>query len=112
MRHTSTFTRHTLSAALAVVAALIVACKADSLLTSDNPDVIDPGSLSTAQGAVALYNGAIGDLALALDGGSVPAGLGPVGAGAWFTDEARFCGTPPGVKQKDLRAGPGEAAAG
>ena len=110
MRHTSTFTRRMLSAALAVAAALIVACKADSLLTSDNPDVIDPGALSTAQGAVALYNGAIGDFALAADGGG---GTGPelVEAGAWFTDEARFGGTPPEVKQMDLRAVREEAAA-
>ncbi|PYP66731.1 MAG: hypothetical protein DMD26_06870, partial [Gemmatimonadetes bacterium] len=100
-----------LRAALAVAAALIVACKADSLLTSDNPDVIDPGSLNTAQGAVALYNGAVGDLALAVDGGSVAAGLGLVEAGAWFTDEARFGGTPPEVKQMDLRAVREEAAA-
>jgi len=114
MRHTSTFTRRTLGAALAVVAALIVAsCKADSLLTSDNPDVIDPGSLSTAQGAVALYNGAIGDFALAADGsgGTGTSFLGLVEAGAWFTDEARFGGTPPEVKQMDLRAVREEAAA-
>src|SRR5207248_7192957 len=113
MRHTSTFTRRMLSAALAVAAALIVACKADSLLTSDNPDVIDPGALSTAQGAVALYNGAIGDFALAADGsgGAGTQFLGLVEAGAWFTDEARFGGTPPEVKQMDLRAVREEAAA-
>src|SRR5205814_2039546 len=37
--------------------------------------------------------------------------LGLVEAGAWFTDEARFGGTPPEVKQMDLRAVREEAAA-
>ena len=95
-----------------VVSASLFACKADKLLNTDNPDVIDPSALNTAQGAVALYNGALGDFALAADGGSGTAGaLGVVEAIAWFTDEARFGGTPPEVKQMDLRAVREEAAA-
>jgi len=88
------------------------ACKADKLLNTDNPDVIDPGALNTAQGAVAQYNGTLGDFALAADGGGGTTGaLGIVEAIAWFTDEARFGGTPPEVKQMDLRAVREEAAA-
>jgi hypothetical protein len=93
-----------------VLSAALAACKADSLLKSDNPDVIDPGALGTAQGAVAQYNGALGDFALAADG-SGTGGPGLVEAVAWFTDEARFGGTPPEVKQMDLRAVREEAAA-
>jgi hypothetical protein len=95
-----------------VVVVSLGACKADKLLNTDNPDVIDPSALNTAQGAVALYNGALGDFALAADGGAGTAGaLGLVEAIAWFTDEARFGGTPPEVKQMDLRAVREEAAA-
>ena len=105
-----TYTRRLRRYAAAVIATLSIGCKADSLLKSDNPDVIDPGALGTAQGAVAQYNGAIGDFALAADG-SGTGGPGLVEAGAWFTDEARFGGTPPEVKQMDLRAVREEAAA-
>src|SRR5206468_9732647 len=63
-------------------------------------------------GAAARYNGALGDFALAADGGAGATGvLGLVEAIAWFTDEARFGGTPPEVKQMDLRAVREEAAA-
>ena len=114
MTQTSIIARRVLFGTLAALAAsLIAACKADSILKSDNPDVVDPGSLNTAQGAAALYNGAIGDFALAADGsgGTGTTFLGIVEAGAWFTDEARFGGTPPEVKQMDLRAVREEAAA-
>ena len=97
--------------ACAVVIAL-GACKADKLLNTQSPDVIDPAALNTAQGATALYNGALGDFALGADGGAGTQGaLGLVEAIAWFTDEARFGGTPPEVKQMDLRAVREEAAA-
>jgi hypothetical protein len=94
-----------------VVAIALGACKADKLLNTENPDVIDPSALNTAQGAVAQYNGALGDFALAADGGAGTTGaLGLVEAIAWFTDEARFGGTPPETKQMDLRAVREEAA--
>jgi hypothetical protein len=94
-----------------VVAIALGACKADKLLNTENPDVIDPSALNTAQGAVAQYNGAVGDFALAADGGAGTTGaLGLVEAIAWFTDEARFGGTPPETKQMDLRAVREEAA--
>ena len=104
MTHHVTFLRR-LSDATMVVAALLTlaACKADSLLKTDNPDVIDPGALSTAQGAAALYNGAIGDFALSVDGSGTDA-WGIISAVSWFTDEGRFGGTPPELKQMDLRA--------
>jgi hypothetical protein len=111
MTQTVTLARRATSAVLLAAAlAMIAACKADSLLKTDNPDVIDPGALNTAQGATALYNGAIGDFAVAADGSGTD-GPGLIEAGAWFTDEARFGGTPPEVKQMDLRAVREEAAA-
>src|SRR5947208_2599142 len=107
MRYMTRISRRAVAASLVLSA--LAACKADSLLKSDNPDVIDPGALGTAQGAVAQYNGAVGDFALAADGSG--AGVGLVEAVAWFTDEARFGGTPPETKQMDLRAVREEAAA-
>lgn len=110
MTHTVTLARRATGAVLLVTALTVTACKADSLLKTDNPDVIDPAALNNAQGAVALYNGAIGDFAVAADGSGTD-GPGLVEAGAWFTDEARFGGTPPEVKQMDLRAVREEASA-
>jgi hypothetical protein len=104
MTPTLIFARRSLGWAWCLAAALVfTACKADSLLKTDNPDVIDPGALNTAQGATALYSGALGDFSLAVDGSGLT-GPALVEAGAWFTDEARFGGTPPEVKQMDLRA--------
>ncbi|HEX9165077.1 MAG TPA: hypothetical protein VF862_04160 [Gemmatimonadales bacterium] len=97
------FTRTGLALAAAIL--LGAGCSTDELLDVDNPDVIDPGKLGTAQGANALYAGAIGDFALAHDGGQGPLGLfgGVVMTGGLFSDEFRFGGTPPEVRQLDLR---------
>lgn len=110
MTHRPLLERQVLGAAAIIIT--LGACKADKLLNTQNPDVINPAALNTAQGAIAQYNGALGDFALAADGGGGAAGgLGLVEAIAWFTDEARFGGTPPEVKQMDLRAVREEAAA-
>lgn len=96
--------RRAITTAIAVATAFaFVACKADSLLKTNNPDVIDPTALGTAQGAAALYNGAVGDAAVAADGSGTD-GWAIISAVSWFTDEGRFGGTPPELKQMDLRA--------
>ena len=99
MKRLSTTLRTILIAAAALG---FSACKSDTLLRSQNPDVIDPGGLASAQGVTALYNGALGDFTVSMDG-SGDTGVGLVEAGAWFSDEGRFGGTPPEVKQMDLR---------
>lgn len=82
---------------------LLGGCSTDSLLDVDNPDVIDPGNLETSQGAVAQYGGALGDFAVAHDGSPGPVGaFGMLGLSGLFTDEYRFGGTPPEVRQLDL----------
>jgi hypothetical protein len=50
----------------ALVAVLLAACS--SLLDVTDPDVINPGDVGNADGAVAAYNGAIGNFAFANDG--------------------------------------------
>ncbi len=88
--------------ALALIATL-PAC--DAILDVADPDIIEPDQLRTLQGASALYNGAIGEFALAKDGasGGPGAALGLVQAVGWFTDEFKFGGTPPLIRAMDLR---------
>ncbi len=81
-------------AALAVTAA---GCSTDSILQVERPDIIDPAKLVGALGATALYNGAIGDVAYAQGTFS-----GVMLASSLFSDEFRFGGTPPEVRQFDL----------
>ncbi len=85
---------------LAMTAVLALsACSVDDLLNVERPDIIDPGKLTGALGATALYNGAIGDMAYAQGtfGGLML-------ASSLFSDEFRFGGTPPEVRQFDLGA--------
>jgi len=82
---------------------LSAACDTDSLLDVANPDIVNPGALETAVGASAQYAGAVGDFAVAHDGGGGPTGsFGMLGMAGLFTDQFRFGGTPPEVRQLDL----------
>ena len=89
-------------AALALITTL-PAC--DTILDVQDPDIIEPDQLQTLQGASALYNGAIGEFAMAKDGASGGPGsaLGLVQAVGWFSDEFKFGGTPPLTRAMDLR---------
>ncbi|MEW5918404.1 MAG: hypothetical protein AB1762_18525 [Gemmatimonadota bacterium] len=90
----------------ACAAALVAAaCSTERLLDADNPDFIDPETLNSLQGATALYAGALGDFAVAHDGGNGGgAGLGLVVATGFMTDEFRYGGTAPDVREMDLRS--------
>lgn len=94
------------SLTILVVAALAAtACSTDRLLQADRPDFIDPGNLDNLQGAAALYAGALGDFAVAHDGGNGGgAGIGLVIATGFMSDEFRFGGTPPEIREMDLRS--------
>jgi hypothetical protein len=83
----------------------IAACSIDRILEADRPDQIDPSQLSgNLQGAGALFSGALGDFTVALDGGAGGgAGLGQVMATGFLSDEFRFGGTPPELREMDLR---------
>jgi hypothetical protein len=84
---------------LAGVAALALGCSTDDILDVERPDIIDPGNVTGALGATALYNGAIGDVAYAQGNFT-----GLMLAQGLFSDEFRFGGTPPEVRQFDLGA--------
>jgi hypothetical protein len=84
---------------------LIGACSTERLLDADNPDFLDPESLNSKQGAAALYAGALGDFAVAHDGGNGGgAGLGLVAATGYMSDEFRYGGTVSDMREMDLRA--------
>lgn len=102
MHSTSKLSRRALGAVFTSLA--LMACSTDELLDVNNPDVIDPGKLANAQGATTMYAGALADFALAHDGGNGAIGLfgGVVMTSGLFTDEFRFGGTPPEVRQLDL----------
>ncbi len=92
---------------LVVVAALAAtACSTEKLLDASRPDFIDPGGLSgNLQGAAALYAGALGDFAVSHDGGQgTGVGIGLVIATGFMSDEFRFGGTPPEIREMDLRS--------
>ena len=86
--------------ALTAVALLTVAgaCSTNDILKVDRPDVIDPGKLAGANGAAALYNGAVGEVAYS-QGGTF---AGFMLMSGLFSDEFRFGGTPPEVREFDL----------
>ena len=92
---------------LALVSALVLVagCSTDKILKVETPDIIDPTKLVGIQGANTYYAGALGDFALAHDGANGPAGLfgGVVMTVGLFSDEMQFGGTPPEVRQLDLR---------
>ena len=89
-----------------ILAATLAACSTERLLKADRPDQIDPTGLSRdLQGAGALASGAIGDFTVALNGGSGGgAGNGQIMASGYLSDEFRFGGTPPELREMDLRA--------
>lgn len=86
--------------ALTAAALLTVAgaCSTNDILKVDRPDVIDPGKLAGATGAAAIYNGAVGEVAYGQSGTFA----GFMLLTSLFTDEFRFGGTPPEVREMDL----------
>jgi hypothetical protein len=104
MHTTNKIARRAFGVALTSLA--LMACTSDELLDVENPDVIEPGKLETAQGAATLYAGTLADFAQAHDGSSDGSALGLFGGvvmtSGLFTDEFRFGGTPPEVRQLDL----------
>ncbi|MFN0178608.1 MAG: hypothetical protein ACKVZ0_07375 [Gemmatimonadales bacterium] len=95
----SAFGRGIRGLSAAALATFALGCSTDELLQVDRPDIIPPGALVGALGATALYNGAIGDMAFAQGNFT-----GIMLASGLFSDEFRFGGTPPEVRQFDLGA--------
>jgi len=93
------------SRALVSVLLLGAACSTDKILKVETPDIIGQDKLNGVLGANTYYAGALGDFAVAHDGGNGATGsFGTVASVGLFTDEMQFGGTPPEVRQLDLRA--------
>src|SRR5512135_750793 len=85
----------------AVLAAALGGCTND-LLTVENPDIIDPGSLQSATAIPAIQAGAIGDFSLGLnDDNGGPAGR--ILVSECMCDEPRNSETAPTRKEYDQR---------
>ena len=79
IKHFKTIGRLRTSVGTLAIAALplvggVAACNKDDLLEAVDPDVIDPTDINSAEGALALYVGALGRLRQATGGTSVGSG--------------------------------------
>ena len=89
--------------ALGLLALGVVGCSTTSILNVTDPDIINPGDVSTPDGAVALYNGAIGQFAYA-NAGNAGGTEGQILVSGMFTDEYHLAGTFPTRLEYDQRA--------
>ncbi|MGH7527052.1 MAG: hypothetical protein ACREMX_10145 [Gemmatimonadales bacterium] len=88
------------TAALAMALATSPAC---GLLDTDQPNIIDPGTLDSPAGAAALRDGALADFAFAKDGDGEQTEDGLILVGGLMTDEFFFSTTPPSEQEIDQR---------
>lgn len=90
------------------VAFPLAACDTEGLLDVEDPDIVTPESLvrSGPAGINALYAGAIGDFAVAYDGGAGGGSFidGIVTTSAYMSDEAYLAGTFPTRTEFDQRS--------
>ena len=80
----------------------LAACSPSEILKVENPDIIDPASLTTPQGLAALYAGALGDFSFAVvgDNGGTE---GQILVSGSFADELGNSETFPTRKEYDQR---------
>ena len=81
---------------------LVAACSPNEILKVNNPDIIDPVSLTTPQGIAALYAGALGDFSFGVvgDAGGTE---GQILVSGSFSDELGNSETFPTRKEYDQR---------
>ena len=73
------------------------------LLDTDQPNIIDPGTLDSPSGAAALRDGALADFAFAKDGDGVQTDDGLILVTALMSDEFIHSTTPPSQQEIDQR---------
>lgn len=98
-----TMTRSGLGRLLAAFALLLTACTTEELLNVEDPDIINPGSVNSTAGALALYAGALGEFSFAIvgDAGGTE---GQILVGGLMSDEFVHSGTFPTRLEYELRA--------
>jgi hypothetical protein len=88
------------TAALVIAVSLSGAC---GLLDTDQPNIIDPGTLDSPTGAAALRDGALADFAFAKDGDGSQVDDGLILVTGLLTDEFVHSTTPPSQQEIDQR---------
>lgn len=88
---------------LTAFALVLTACSTEELLSVEDPDIINPGSVNSPAGAAALYAGAIGEFSFAIvgDAGGTE---GQILVGGLMSDEFVHSGTFPTRLEYELRA--------
>jgi hypothetical protein len=85
------------------VAAVLVAATACGLLDTDQPNIVDPGTLDSPEGAAAKRIGAIADFAFAQDGDGTQFEDGHILLSGLMSDEFVLSTTPPTEQEIDQR---------
>jgi len=90
---------------IATALVLILSAGCDSLLEVTDPDIVNPENLGSPAGLATLVAGAIGDLALAMDGAASGHGATPglVHYSGSLSDEYVYSGTFPTRREVDQR---------
>ncbi len=88
------------TAALAMILAASPAC---GLLDTEQPNIIDPGTLDTPAGAASLRDGALADFAFAKDGDATQFEDGLILVSGLMADEFIHSTTPPSQQEIDQR---------
>jgi len=88
------------TAAVIIALSLLGAC---GLLDTDQPNIIDPGTLDSPTGATALRDGALADFAFAKDGDGSQVDDGLILVTGLLTDEFMHSTTPPSQQEIDQR---------
>ena len=88
------------TAAVVIALSLSGAC---GLLDTDQPNIIDPGTLDSPTGAAALRDGALADFTFAKDGDGAQVDDGLILVTGLLTDEFMHSTTPPSQQEIDQR---------
>jgi len=91
---------HSSRVVLGAAVILLVGC---GLLDTQQPNIIDPGSLGTPEGAAALRLGALADFAFVKDGDGTQSEDGLILTGGLLSDEFEHSTTPPSEQEVDQR---------
>src|SRR3954468_14603865 len=94
--------RQTIIAAL-LIAAATTGATACGLLDTDQPNIVDPGTLETPEGAQTRRLGAITDFAFAQDGDGTQSDDGHILLSGLMADEFVLSTTPPTEQEVDQR---------
>jgi starch-binding outer membrane protein, SusD/RagB family len=95
--------RQMTTASMLLIAALALSTGCDSLLDTDQPNIVEPGDVETEAGALARRVGAISDFSFAQDGDGTQFEDGHILLSGLMSDEFMLSTTPPTEQEIDQR---------